>query len=99
MHKNFNEEVSTKQKYKSYCEVLDLIIDLHNNYGKNRNAGNWEDWLQIIPINLTVMSKGFLAAIQTNSNKAIIKSYKVILLELSHDVTEKLSELITQSDD
>ena len=45
------------------------------------------------------MSKGFLAAIQTNSNKAIIKSYKVILLELSHDVTEKLSELITQSDD
>ena len=98
-HKTFIEDLSTKARYKNYIDSLDLIIDYHNNYGNNKNSGNWQDWLSIIPINITVLSTGFLAPIETKSNKLRVNSYRTLVLELSHEITDELQEILPQKND
>jgi len=94
VHKNFIEDVANTERYKNYLDVLDLIIDYHNNYGDNRSSGNWYDWIMIIPINLSVMTKGFLAAIETKRNRARVNSYKVLVGELCHDIVDTLEKIL-----
>ena len=98
-HKTFIEDLSSKARYKNYIDSLDLIIDYHNNYGNNKNSGNWQDWLSIIPSNITVLSTGFLAAIETKSNKLRVNSYRTLVLELSHGITDELQEILPQKND
>ena len=47
----------------------------------------------ILPINLSVMTNGYLAGIETKRNAAIVKSYKIILNELLQDVITKIEKL------
>jgi hypothetical protein len=47
----------------------------------------------IIPINITVLTNGFLAGIQTKNNRATVRSYKVIVTNLVHEVADKLEKL------
>ena len=66
----FSKEVSTKAKYNSYLDVVDIILEYHNNYGKGAKENNWYDWLMIIPINLSVATNGLVFSLgcvqQTN---------------------------------
>jgi hypothetical protein len=90
MHKDFARDVANEQRWQSYLQILNIIIDYHNNY---RDNGNWHDWLMIIPINLTVMTNGFLSGIETKRNTTLINSYKTVINEMVHDVTDKLDNL------
>jgi hypothetical protein len=94
MHKELIREISNESKYRNYMDVFNVVIDYHNNYGSNhRDSGNWYDWIMVIPINISVLSNGFLAAIETKRNSATVRSYRVLINNMVHDVSEKLEKI------
>ena len=60
------------------------------------HISNYYDWLMIIPINLSVATNGFFAGLETKGNSPIIRSYKIILDELVHEVANKIDNLKVQ---
>ena len=40
----FAKDVSSKTRYNNYLDVLDTILEYHNNYGKGVRENNWYDW-------------------------------------------------------
>lgn len=93
MCEEFAKDVSSKSRYYNYLDVLETIIEYSNNYGAGTRENNWYDWLMIIPINLSVMTNGFFAGIETNKNRAVIRAYKVVLNEMVGDVVDKIDNL------
>jgi hypothetical protein len=82
---SFVVDVANKQRYENFKEVMDIILEYHNNYGKyHKHATNWYDWIMIIPINVSVMTNGFFAGIETKKNAAQIRAYKILLNEKVH---------------
>jgi len=93
MCQEFAQDVSSKSRYYNYLDVVETIIEYHNNYGSGRNENNFYDWLVIIPINLSVATNGFFAGLETNSNRAVIRAYKTVLNEMVGDVVDKIDNL------
>ena len=93
MCQEFAKDVSSKSRYNNYLDVVETIIEYHNNYGSGRNENNFYDWLVIIPINLSVATNGFFAGLETNSNRAVIRAYKTVLNEMVGDVVDKIDNL------
>jgi len=89
----FAKDVSSKSKYNNYLDVLDVILEYHNNYGKGVRENNWYDWLMIIPINLSVATNGFFAGLETKTKAPTLRAYKIVLDEMIHDVTDKIDAL------
>lgn len=99
MCKEFVKETSTKARYQNYLEVIDLILEYHNSYGSgNRESGNFFDWLMIIPINVSVATNGYFAALETKGNRAILRAYKVVLDELLQETVDKIDSIETTDD-
>ena len=84
MMETFVDDISTKSRYNNFQDVLSIIIEYHNNYGKNRNSTNWYDWIMILPVNVSVMCNGYFAGIETKQNSATVRAYK-ILLKVTYD--------------
>ncbi len=93
MLKEFVKDVANDQRWKNYLDVYDIIIEYHNNYGKGVDQNNWYDWLMILPVNLSVMTNGFFAGVETKKNASMVRAYKVLLDELLQDVISKLERL------
>ena len=93
MCQEFAKDVSSKSRYNNYLDVLDTILEYHNNYGKGERENNWYDWIMIIPINLSVATNGFFAGLETKTNASIIRAYKVVLSEMVFDVVDKIDAL------
>jgi len=93
MIKDFIEDVSNEQRWSNFLEVLDVVVEYHNNYGEGRGSHNYWDWLMILPINLSVLANGYLAAIETKRNAQKIRSYKIILSEMVIEVVNKIEKL------
>ena len=89
----FAQNVSTKKKYENFLEVVETILEYHNNYGKGVRENNWYDWLMIIPTNMSVATNGFFAGLETKTNASIIRAYKVVLSEMVFDVVDKIDAL------
>ena len=89
----FAKDVSSKTRYNNYLDVVDVILEYHNNYGSGAKENNWYDWLMIIPINMSVATNGFFAGIETNKNRPVIRAYKTVLEELILDVVDKIDNL------
>ena len=98
MCKEFAKDVSSKSTYYNYLDVLETIIEYSNNYGAGTRENNWYDWLMIIPINLSVMTNGFFAGLETNKNRAVIRAYKTVLNEVVGEVVDKIDGLKEQSE-
>jgi hypothetical protein len=90
MCKEFAQDISSKAKYQNYLEVVDIILEYHNNYGKGVKENNFYDWLMIIPINLSVATSGFFAGLETKSNSAVVKAYKVVLDQMLHETVDRI---------
>ena len=90
---DFAKELSTKSRYESYLEVVDVILEYHNGYGTGLKENNYWDWVMIIPINISVATNGFFAGIETKGNRAIIRSYKLILEEVVQQVVDKIDKM------
>ena len=93
MCKEFAKDVSSKSRYYNYLDVLETIVEYSNNYGAGTRENNWYDWLMIIPINLSVMTNGFFAGLETNKNRAVIRAYKTVLNEVVGEVVDKIDNL------
>ena len=93
MCNDFVQEVSNPTRYDNYNEVLDVILEYHNNYGKGAKENNYWDWLMIIPINVSVMIQGYFAGIETKRNTAKIRAYRVILSEMLDQLISKIEKL------
>jgi len=93
MIKEFVRDVSNDTRYNNFLEVLDILIEYHNNYGKGVKENNYWDFLMILPINLSLLTNGFFAAIETKGNSTIVRSYKVLLNEMVQDIVSKIEKL------
>ena len=93
MCQEFSKDVSTKSRYNNYLDVVDTILEYHNEYGKKSKGNNYYDWLMIIRINLSVATNGFFAGLETKSNSATLRAYKTVLDEMVYDVTDKIDAL------
>jgi hypothetical protein len=93
MCKEFAKEVSTKSRYNNYLEVVDIILEYSNHYGEGQREENFWDWLLIIPINLSVATNGFFAGVETRSNAAVVRAYRVVLDELVQDTVNKIDKI------
>ena len=93
MNKDFVKDVANDIRWQNYLEVLNVVVEYHNNYGKGAKENNYWDWLMIIPINVSILTNGFLAAIETKRNATIVKSYRVVLNEMLQDVVSKIEKL------
>jgi len=47
----------------------------------------------IIPINLSVATNGFFAGVETRSNAAVVRAYRVVLDELVQDTVNKIDKI------
>ena len=93
MCKQFSQEITTQTRYNNYLEVVELIIDYSNGYGEGVRENNFYDWIVIIPINLSVATNGFFAGIETRSNSASVRAYKVVLDEMLQQTVKRLDNL------
>ena len=99
MCKQFTQDITTQTRYNNYLEVLDLIVEYSNGYGEGiRENGNFYDWIMIIPINLSVATSGFFAGIETRSNAATVRAYKVVLDQLLQETVDRLDSLEPKND-
>jgi len=89
----FAKDVSSKSRYNNFLDVVDVVLEYHNNYGKGVKENNWYDWLMIIPINMSVATNGFLAGLETKTNASVIRAYKVVLSDMVFDVVNKIESL------
>lgn len=89
----FAKEISTSTKYNNYLDIVDIIIEYHNNYGSGLRENNFYDWLMIIPINMSLMTNGFFAGIETKSNAAKIRTYKIVLDDMLQDLVLKIENI------
>tara|TARA_R100001244_G_C5125700_1_gene124544 strand:- start:16 stop:372 length:357 start_codon:yes stop_codon:yes gene_type:complete len=96
--KEFVKDSSSKTRYNNYLDVMDIIIEYHNNYGSGLKENNFFDWLMIIPINVSVATNGYFAALETKENASVIRAYKVVLDEMLEDVVAKIDKLEPQND-
>jgi hypothetical protein len=93
MNKEFVREISNNTRWGNYLDVLDIIIEYHNNYGNGVKENNWYDWIMILPINVSIMTNGYFAGIETKRNTTTIRSYKIILNEMLQDLVDKMEKL------
>jgi len=93
MCKEFAQDISSEPKYKNYLEVVSIILEYHNNYGKGVKENNFYDWLMIIPINLSVATSGFFAGLETKRNAAVVRAYKVVLDQLLHETVDRIDSI------
>ena len=93
MIKEFVKDVANETRWNNFLEVLDVLIEYHNGYGKGVRENNYWDWVMILPINLSLMTNGFLAGIETKRNASIVRAYRVLLNEMVQDVVDKIEKL------
>ena len=98
MCKEFVKDISTKTKYNNYLDVCKIIIEYHNGYGEGLKENNFYDWIMIIPINLSVATNGFFAGIETKSNAAVVRAYRVVLDEMLQETVSKIDLLEPKND-
>lgn len=82
-------------RFKDWVDICNIIIKHHNGYKKEIEPGNYFDFLAIIPTNMSIMTTGFLAGMETKRNAKTIRAYRFMLTESSHDLVEKLEKLKT----
>ena len=52
----------------------------------------------IMPINVSVMTSGFFAGIETKGNAAVVRAYKVVLDQMLQETVDKLDKLEPTND-
>lgn len=85
--------VNDNERKIEYTEILNAIIEYHNEYGNQYDTGNYYDFLTIIPLQLSIMSSGFLCGISNQDNNLQIQIQKQLIYTKTIQVVENLHKL------
>ena len=94
----FVEEISTKERFQNYKDVLDIVIEYHNNYSKGATKRNFYDFMMILPLQVSVMTNGYFAALENKRNRSKLRGYQYLINEKTQDVIKKIELLEIQSE-
>ena len=83
----------TKTRFTEFMYVIDMILDYHNEYGKQQDEGNFLDYLNIIPTNGLCAINGFLSGLVTKNNMNKIGIYKKNLAVMGVETVNKVSQI------
>jgi hypothetical protein len=98
MCKEFVQDITTQSRYKGYLEVINIIVEYSNGYGQGVRENNFYDWIMILPINLSVATSGFFAGVETKSNLAVVRAYRVVLDQVLQETVDRLDNLEPTND-
>tara|TARA_R100000781_G_scaffold45918_1_gene31090 strand:- start:849 stop:1205 length:357 start_codon:yes stop_codon:yes gene_type:complete len=90
------EDVSAINKFNNYKDILDIIIEYNNNYKIGLGTGNFKDFLSIIPVQVSVMTNGYLAGLENQNNRKKVRAYKFLLAEQTHELLINVNNLKTE---
>mgnify|MGYP001279255475 CR=1 FL=1 len=85
--------VNDTDKVDDFMDIVKVIFEYHNEYGKDRNASNYHDFLMIIPLNVSVMTTGFLCGLETTGNASTIRVHRELLGQYSLSVIDKIKKI------
>jgi|TARA_R110000851_G_C13102234_1_gene568791 hypothetical protein len=85
-------------KYNDFIDVANIIIEHHNTYKHGMSAGNFYDFMSIIPTNLSIAVQGFLAGYETKRNRAKVRAYRLVLNNLAYDLILDMEEIKLYND-
>ena len=80
-------------RYNDYIDICNVIIDHHNGYKKHSGSGNFYDFLSIIPTNMSIMTSGFLAGMETKRNAKELRMTRIILTDFAYKLVDKLDKI------
>ena len=90
---------TNEAKFKDYLDVMNIVIEHHNGYKNHLDEqANFYDFMSIIPTNMSVMTTGFLAGIETKRNAKKVRAYRVFLNNYAFDMVERLNKLKVSND-
>jgi len=89
-------DVSTTDRLNNYKDVLEIIIEYNNAYQKEVERGNYYDFLMIIPVQLSIMTNGYLAGIENQKNRKKVRAYKYLIGEHTHDLMLNINRINVQ---
>ena len=73
--------------------MLDIIVEYSNGYGQGVRENNFYDWIMILPINISIATSGFFAGIESKTNAAVVRAYKVVLDQMLQETVDRLDKL------
>lgn len=85
-------------KFNDFLDVVNIIIEHHNGYKHQMDSGNFYDFMAIIPTNLSIAVQGFCAGYETKSNRATIRAYRLVLVNLAFDLVADLETIKLYND-
>ena len=80
-------------KYNDFLDVMNIIIDHHNQYRKGTDIGNLYDFLSIIPTNMSIAIQGFLAGLETKRNAVTLRAYRYMLTNAAFKLVSDLEQI------
>jgi len=89
---------SNKSKFQDYVDVCNVVIAHHNGYKKHSSSQNFYDFMSIIPTNMSVMTTGFLAGIETKRNAKRARAYRLFFTNYAYELVERLNNIPLQDD-
>ena len=90
---DFIADCSSNEKHKNFLKVLDIILQYHNEYGSGTKKGNWNDYLMLIPVNVSVMVNGYFAGLENKRNKKKVETYRFLLNEQLDELIKELQNI------
>lgn len=88
------DEVGTDESFGNIMEVIDIVIDYHNEFNKDGgHQGYLQDYLNIIPINITCAAQGYLIGLSSEKNMNIMTHIRKAVNEASWDCVKELQDL------
>ena len=85
-------------KFNDFVDVLNIIIEHHNNYKHDMGYGNFYDYMSIIPTNLSVAVQGFMAGIETKRNSIKVRAYRLMLTNYAFELVTELDKIKLYND-
>ena len=80
-------------KYNDYVDIANVVIEHHNGYQKHSGSGNFYDFLAIIPTNMSIMTTGFLAGMETKRNAKELRTTRFMLTDYAHTLVSQLDKI------
>lgn len=82
-----------ESKYQDYVDIANVVIQHHNEYKHHTGLGNYQDFMSIIPTNMSIMTTGFLAGLETKRNAKKIRAYRLFLMTYCYTLVDELEQI------